>query len=133
MTTGMVMPRISLVRSLNCVTNAPILTPCCPRAGPTGGAGVACPPGPCKRTSPVELGPGMPPGAPGQALATEHVLGFPVGHRRRGMVPSPAHEVPHAGSFPKEIEDAVVELRLRHQVPGEQLAFARHPLAVAHL
>src|SRR3954454_8450314 len=43
--TGMVVPFISLVRSLNCITNWPMLTPCCPRAGPTGGAGVAWPPG----------------------------------------------------------------------------------------
>src|SRR5215475_7148915 len=39
------MPRLSLVRSLNCVTNWPMLTPCWPSAGPTGGAGVAWPPG----------------------------------------------------------------------------------------
>ena len=44
-TTGTVMPRLSLVRSLNCCTNCPMLTPCWPSAGPTGGAGVACPPG----------------------------------------------------------------------------------------
>ena len=45
MTTGIVMPRISLVRSLNCDTNWPMFTPCWPSAGPTGGAGVAEPPG----------------------------------------------------------------------------------------
>src|SRR5262245_9091371 len=38
------MPFMSLVRSLNWVTNWPMLTPCWPRAGPTGGAGVAAPP-----------------------------------------------------------------------------------------
>src|SRR3954449_10548764 len=43
--TGMVVPFISLVRSLNCITNWPMFTPCCPSAGPTGGAGVAWPPG----------------------------------------------------------------------------------------
>src|SRR5262249_30807006 len=32
---------------LNCDTNWPMLTPCWPRAGPTGGAGVAWPPGTC--------------------------------------------------------------------------------------
>src|SRR3954447_2388668 len=48
--TGMVVPFISLVRSLNCITNWPILTPCWPRAGPTGGAGVACPPVHCSFT-----------------------------------------------------------------------------------
>src|SRR3954470_10470848 len=42
---GMIVPFISLVRSLNCITNWPMFTPCWPRAGPTGGAGVACPPG----------------------------------------------------------------------------------------
>src|ERR1700722_6468956 len=43
--TGMVVPFISLVLSLNCVTNWPMFTPCWPSAGPTGGAGVAWPPG----------------------------------------------------------------------------------------
>src|SRR5215212_8864636 len=43
----MVMPFISLDRSLNSETNLPMLTPCWPRAGPTGGAGVAWPPGHC--------------------------------------------------------------------------------------
>src|SRR5436305_11219846 len=47
MTTGKVTPRWSLVRSLNCETNCPMLTPCWPSAGPTGGAGVAVPPGTC--------------------------------------------------------------------------------------
>src|SRR6516164_4072295 len=47
MTTGTVMPRMSLVASLKRCTNWPMLTPCWPSAGPTGGAGVACPPGHC--------------------------------------------------------------------------------------
>src|SRR5262245_47762533 len=47
MTTGRISPRISLVASLKRVTNWPMLTPCWPRAGPTGGAGVAAPPGHC--------------------------------------------------------------------------------------
>src|SRR3954454_418303 len=42
---GMIVPFISLVFSLNCITNWPIFTPCWPSAGPTGGAGVAWPPG----------------------------------------------------------------------------------------
>src|SRR5262249_47470507 len=47
MTTGTVMPLPfwSLVRSLNWETNCPMFTPCWPSAGPTGGAGVAAPPG----------------------------------------------------------------------------------------
>src|SRR4051794_27516285 len=47
------MPRISLVRSLNGETNAPMFPPCWPSAGPTGGAGVACPPVTCSRTCAV--------------------------------------------------------------------------------
>src|SRR3954469_5273262 len=47
MTTGSIRPRVSLVWSLNFCTNWPMLTPCWPRAGPTGGAGVAMPPGHC--------------------------------------------------------------------------------------
>ena len=42
---GIVVPFMSFVRSLNCITNWPMFTPCWPRAGPTGGAGVAWPPG----------------------------------------------------------------------------------------
>src|SRR3982751_914100 len=47
MTMGTVIPLRSLVWSLNCLTNMPMFTPCWPSAGPTGGAGVACPPGHC--------------------------------------------------------------------------------------
>src|SRR5215210_509465 len=35
---------MSRVASLNCRTNSPMFTWACPRAGPTGGAGLACPP-----------------------------------------------------------------------------------------
>src|SRR6185503_7891514 len=45
MITGSTRPIWSFVLSLNCLTNRPMLTPCWPRAGPTGGAGVAWPPG----------------------------------------------------------------------------------------
>src|SRR5262249_51824280 len=47
MTTGSISPFMSglLVLSLNCFTNMAMLTPWAPSAGPTGGAGVACPPG----------------------------------------------------------------------------------------
>src|SRR6185503_13091770 len=46
----MISPIWSRVLSLNSLTNAPMLTPCAPRAGPTGGAGVACPAGHCSLT-----------------------------------------------------------------------------------
>ena len=39
-----------LVRSLNSLVNAAMFTPCWPRAGPTGGAGVALPAGICSFT-----------------------------------------------------------------------------------
>src|SRR5699024_3383863 len=45
MTTGIIMPIWFLVRSLNSLVNAMMLTPFWPRAGPTGGAGVALPAG----------------------------------------------------------------------------------------
>src|SRR5512134_2155694 len=41
------MPFMFAVWALNCWTNCPMFTPCWPRAGPMGGAGVACPPGAC--------------------------------------------------------------------------------------
>ena len=34
---------LSAVFALNCFVNSTIFTPCCPSAGPTGGAGVALP------------------------------------------------------------------------------------------
>src|SRR5579875_1237815 len=45
MTTGMIRPAISLfcVRALNCLQNSMMFTCAWPRAGPTGGAGVALP------------------------------------------------------------------------------------------
>src|SRR4029450_3911549 len=41
----MIKPVWGAVRSLNSFTNAMMLMPCCPRAGPIGGAGVALPAG----------------------------------------------------------------------------------------
>ena len=52
-TTGIVRPASFFVRSLNSFVNAPMLTPCWPRAGPTGGAGVALPAGICNLMIPV--------------------------------------------------------------------------------
>src|SRR3989338_1333791 len=43
--TGMMSPIISDVNALNLVTNSWMLTPCGPKAVPTGGAGVALPAG----------------------------------------------------------------------------------------
>src|SRR3954454_5396451 len=45
MTTGIVVPRSPCVWALNALTNSMMLMPCWPRAGPTGGAGEAWPPG----------------------------------------------------------------------------------------
>src|SRR5947207_14564381 len=42
---GTVSPASFFVASLKRFTNSPMFTPCWPSAGPTGGAGVACPPG----------------------------------------------------------------------------------------
>jgi hypothetical protein len=44
---GMINPSWEEVRSLYSLQKAIMLTPCCPRAGPTGGAGVALPAGIC--------------------------------------------------------------------------------------
>src|SRR5215510_4452195 len=51
-TTGMIRPAISLfwVRALNCLQNSIMLICACPRAGPTGGAGVALPASICNFT-----------------------------------------------------------------------------------
>src|SRR5919109_772421 len=43
----MTIPASLLVAALNSLQNAMMLTPCWPRAGPTGGAGLACPAGIC--------------------------------------------------------------------------------------
>src|SRR5205085_11953762 len=47
MTTGMIVPPWSCVWALNALQNSMMFTPCWPSAGPTGGAGLACPPGIC--------------------------------------------------------------------------------------
>ena len=44
-TTGMISPCCPCVRALKVLQNSMMLTPCWPRAGPTGGAGVAWPAG----------------------------------------------------------------------------------------
>src|SRR5699024_10017291 len=46
-TTGMIRSPLSAVLALNSLVNCTMFTPCCPRAGPTGGAGVAFPAGIC--------------------------------------------------------------------------------------
>src|SRR6185436_5902659 len=53
MTTGMTMPAASLVAALNSLQKPMMFTPCWPSAGPTGGAGFACPPGICNLICPV--------------------------------------------------------------------------------
>src|SRR3954469_178502 len=44
-------PFSACVCALNALQNSMMLTPCCPSAGPTGGAGLACPPGICSLIS----------------------------------------------------------------------------------
>ena len=46
-TTGIVVPMSLAVWALNALTNSMMLMPCWPSAGPTGGAGLAWPPGAC--------------------------------------------------------------------------------------
>src|SRR5689334_9718834 len=53
MTTGITRPACSLVLALNSLQNPMMLTPCWPSAGPTGGAGLACPAGICNLICPV--------------------------------------------------------------------------------
>src|ERR1017187_2770216 len=49
----MIMPGWSLVLALYSLQNAMMFTPCCPNAGPTGGAGLAWPAGICSLIIPV--------------------------------------------------------------------------------
>src|ERR1700674_1442305 len=53
MTTGMTRPASALVAALNSLQKAMMLTPCWPSAGPTGGAGLACPAWICSLISPT--------------------------------------------------------------------------------
>ena len=52
-TTGIIIPAWSAVLALNSLVNPIMLTPCCPNAGPTGGAGVAFPAGICNFIWPI--------------------------------------------------------------------------------
>jgi hypothetical protein len=45
--TGVMRPPACAVWALNALQNSMMFTPCWPSAGPTGGAGFACPPGIC--------------------------------------------------------------------------------------
>src|SRR5204863_5366639 len=47
----MILPFSCAVCALNALQNSMMLTPCWPSAGPTGGAGFACPPGICSLIS----------------------------------------------------------------------------------
>src|SRR5258706_10776604 len=49
----MIRPFCAIVRALKFLQKSMMLTPCCPSAGPTGGAGVASPAGICSFTYPV--------------------------------------------------------------------------------
>src|SRR5437667_2892739 len=49
--TGTIVPTMEAVRSLYALQNSMMFTPCCPSAGPTGGAGVAFPAGICNLTT----------------------------------------------------------------------------------
>src|SRR3989339_2131265 len=44
-TQGVIIPTSFCVAALNFLQNSMMFTPCCPNAGPTGGAGFACPAG----------------------------------------------------------------------------------------
>src|SRR3989344_264734 len=43
--TGIIVPFLSCVASLNCLMNSPMFIPCWAKEGPTGGAGGGVPPG----------------------------------------------------------------------------------------
>ena len=49
--TGMIVPFSPWVCALNALQNSMMFTPCWPSAGPTGGAGLAAPPGTCSLMS----------------------------------------------------------------------------------
>src|SRR5438045_2995601 len=53
MMTGITRPAWAWVRALNCLQNSMMLMPCWPRAGPTGGAGLAAPALHCSLTMAV--------------------------------------------------------------------------------
>ena len=52
-TTGITLPAVSWVLALNCLQKSMILTPLEPRAGPTGGDGLAAPPRICNLIIPA--------------------------------------------------------------------------------
>ena len=53
--TGTMSPRWASVAALYCLQNSMMLTPCWPRAGPTGGAGVAAPALICSLMTPASF------------------------------------------------------------------------------
>src|ERR1041385_1076910 len=51
--TGVIIPCCACVAALKDLQNSIMLTPRCPKAGPTGGLGLACPAGICSLISPI--------------------------------------------------------------------------------
>src|SRR5574341_2267386 len=99
--TGMIVPFCVLVASLNQRTNSPRFTPCWPSAGPTGGAGVACPPGSCSFTLAVS------------SLAMSDRLHLPVLELDRGRPAEDRHDHLHEPLLGVHFLDRALEVEER--------------------
>src|SRR5215470_13853593 len=98
----MMRPCLSCVRALNVLQNSMMLTPCWPSAGPTGGAGFACPAGHCSLTTATTFlaistsshGSERTPERPPRRSRSSLLDGDVVEHHRRGA-PEHLHHHPH--------------------------------------
>src|SRR5512136_2136735 len=95
MMTGMISASFACawVCALNCLTNSPMLTPCWPSAGPTGGAGLACPPVTSSFTTALSCFLAIAPSAPQRlepldlAVGELHRRGAPEDRHRHAQKP----------------------------------------------
>src|SRR5207244_10649267 len=98
----MMRPFSCWVCALNALQNSMMLTPCWPSAGPTGGAGFACPPGICSLISVRTF------------LATSiQLLHLVEGQLHRNLALEDVHEHLQLLLIRVDVDDLAVEVRER--------------------
>src|SRR5438552_18531915 len=98
----MMRPFSCAVCALNALQNSMMLTPCWPSAGPTGGAGFACPPGICSLISVRTF------------LATSiQLLHLVEGQLHRNLALEDVHEHLQLLLIRVDVDDLAVEVRER--------------------
>src|SRR5580658_10941692 len=112
MTTGITNPASALVTALNSLQKPMMLTPCWPSAGPTGGAGFACPAGICNLICPVTF----------FAIKFLRFFHLPILQFDRGIAPENVHGHFQFAAFRVDLFDDAAEIQERPVVDLDRLA-----------